>query len=385
MVKCLFMERVRTDCRFLRWDRPCEPHKREGVHCRQCAYHDPVRERALVIKLDALGDVLRTTCILHALKKKRPRAQITWITMPEAIPLLGDNPFIDRVVAYGPDALGVLGVEGFDLVLCLDAAPRSAALGSFAKGRIKKGFGVDARGRVFPFNLEAKEWFLMGLFDDVKKRNTRTYQQIVMEICGLEELEQNIVLRLTDEERSFARRFAESVGLAKEGKAPVKRPAIVGVNTGSGGRWPMKQWPIPRCVDFIRGLLADGRYKVLLFGGEEEVARNARIKKAVGEGLIDTGCHNSLREFMSLVDLCDLLVASDTLGLHVALGLGKKVVGLFGPTSAAEIDVYGRGIKISPDTDCACCYLRSCRRKPSCMDRISAEAVRNAVETILVR
>lgn len=383
MIKWPPMERVRTDCRFLRWDRPCEPHKKKGVRCRQCAYHDPVRERVLVIKLDALGDVLRTTCILPALKGKRPRSQLTWITMPEAIPLLENNPFIDRVVAYGPDALGVLGVEQFDLVLCLDAAPRSAVLGSLAKGRIKKGFGVDARGRVFPFNLEAKEWFLMGLFDDVKKQNTRTYQQIVMEMCGLAGLDQNIVVRLTDEEKSFARRFAESAGLPAVGTKPGKRPVIVGVNTGSGGRWPMKQWPVPQCVDLIRGLLADGRFKVLLFGGKEEVARNARIKEAVGGGLIDTGCHNNLREFMALVDLCDLLVVSDTLGLHVALGLGKRVVGLFGPTSAAEIDVYGRGIKIAPDTDCACCYLRACGRKPSCMDLISADAVRDAVKTVL--
>jgi heptosyltransferase-2 len=136
-------------------------------------------------------------------------------------------------------------------------------------------------------------------------------------------------------------------------------------------------------VDFIRGLLSEGGFKVLLFGGKEEVERNARIKEAVGEGLIDTGCHNSLREFMALVDLCDLFVVSDTLGLHVALGLGKRVVGLFGPTSAAEIDMYGRGIKIVPDVDCVCCYLRACRRKPSCMDRISADMVRSAVKTVL--
>jgi heptosyltransferase-2 len=342
-----------------------------------------VRERVLVIKLDALGDVLRTTCILPALKKRRPLAQLTWITMPEAIPLLANNPFIDRVVGYGTDALAVLGVEEFDLVLCLDAAPRSAALGGLAKGRIKKGFGVDARGRVSPFNVEAREWFLMGLFDDVKKRNTRTYQQIVMDICGLEESDQEIVLRLTDEEKAFARRFAGSVGLFKKETASGKKPVVVGVNTGSGGRWPMKQWPVSKCVDFIRGLLSDGRFKVLLFGGKEELERNAGIKEAVGEGLIDTGCHNSLREFMALVDLCDLLVVSDTLGLHVALGLGKKVVGLFGPTSSAEIDVYGRGIKVVPDIDCVCCYLRACRRKPSCMDLISADTVRSAVDTIL--
>ena len=383
MVKWPPMERVKTDCRFLNWDRPCAPHKKEGVHCRECAFYEPVKERVLIIKLDALGDVLRTTCILPALKKKRGRSQLTWITMPDAVPLFENNRFVDRVVAYGPDALGMLGAERFDLVLCLDAAPRSAALGSLARGRIKKGFGLDKCGRVFPFNPEAREWFLMGLFDDIKKRNTRTYQEIVMEICGLKGLDQEIVLRLTDEEKTFARRFAERAGLPAQEVKPGKGLTIIGVNTGSGNRWPMKQWPIQCCVDFIRGLLAEKRCKVLLFGGDEETARNEQIKEAAGDGLIDTGCHNSVREFVALVDLCDVLVTSDTLGLHVALGLGKKVVGLFGPTSAAEIDVYGRGVKIAPDADCVCCYLRTCNRTPSCMDMIGAATVRDAVKKIL--
>ncbi|MCX6338438.1 MAG: glycosyltransferase family 9 protein [Candidatus Aureabacteria bacterium] len=377
------MERVKADCRFLRWDRPCAPHKKEGVHCAQCSFYKPVKERVLIVKLDALGDVLRTTCILPALKKKRGRSQLTWITMPDAVPLLESNPFIDRVIAYGADALGTLGAERFDLVLCLDAAPRSAALGSLAKGRIKKGFGLDACGRVFPFNLEAREWFLMGLFDDIKKRNTRTYQEIVMEICGLKGLDQEIVLRLTDAEKAFARRFAERAGLPAQEVKSGKGHAVIGVNTGSGNRWPMKQWPIPQCVDFIRGLLAEKRWTVLLFGGEEETARNAQIKEGAGEGLIDTGCRNSVREFVSLVDLCDVLVTSDTLGLHVALGLGKKVIGLFGPTSAAEIDVYGRGVKIVSDADCTCCYRRTCGRTPSCMGMISADIAREAVGKIL--
>ena len=140
---------------MVRWDRPCEPHKREGVHCRGCAYYDPVATRILVVKLDELGDVLRTTCILPAIREKHPRAQITWITMHEAVPLLQHNPLVDRILPYGPDALAVLGVERFDLALCLDTAPRSAALGTLSKAARKRGFGVDADGRVFPFNREA--------------------------------------------------------------------------------------------------------------------------------------------------------------------------------------------------------------------------------------
>jgi heptosyltransferase-2 len=342
-----------------------------------------VSERVLVIKLDALGDVLRTTCILPALREKYPRAQVTWITMPEATSLLQNNPYVDRIVPYGTDALAMIGVERFDSVFCLDTAPRSAALGSLAQGKEKRGFGADREGRVYPFNAEATAWFLMGLFDDIKRANARTYQDIVMEICRLAGMRQEIVVRLTEKERAFARSFAERTGLAVVQGVQRAGVRVVGVNTGSGSRWPTKQWPHRHCIDFIRLLCSMEKVRIMLFGGEDELARNREIKESAGEGLIDTGCRNTLREFMALVELCDVLVTSDTLGLHVALGLGKKVVGLFGPTSAAEIDVYGRGIKIAPSLNCACCYLRECGRSPSCMEMIRPEMVRDAVAKLL--
>lgn len=385
MIKWLPMERIKADCRHMRWDRPCALHKAKGVHCATCPYYDQVRGRILIVKLDALGDVLRTTCILSGIKEKYPRARVTWITMPEAFPLLQNIPSIDRVVAYGPDALAVLTTERFDAVFGLDSSPKSAALASLAKAVERKGFGLDPSGRVFPYNAEANDWFLMGLFDDLKRKNKRTYQDILMEICGLKGLPQEIVVRLTDDEKAFARKFSEKHGLPMGSARTASGIRVIGINTGSGRRWAMKQWPIRQCVEFIRGLLKNRKYRVLLFGGEGEAERNKKIKDAVGEGIIDTGTHNTLREFMALVDLCDLLVVSDSLGLHVALGLGKKVVTLFGPSSAAEIDVYGRGVKIVPDVECTCCYLRECGRGPSCMESISPEMALKAVSELFGR
>jgi heptosyltransferase-2 len=69
------------------------------------------------------------------------------------------------------------------------------------------------------------------------------------------------------------------------------------------------------------------------------------------------------------------VVTGDTLALHVALGLEKRVVALFGPTSAAEIDLYGLGSKVVAPLDCVCCYNPVCDRSPSCMDSIGAERV----------
>ena len=66
---------------------------------------ETARERLLIIKLDAMGDVLRTTALLPALAEVHPQAAIDWITRPESVPLLGNNPHLADVVPYGPDAL----------------------------------------------------------------------------------------------------------------------------------------------------------------------------------------------------------------------------------------------------------------------------------------
>ena len=81
----------------------------------------------------------------------------------------------------------------------------------------------------------------------------------------------------------------------------------------------------------------------------------------------------------------DVVVTGDTLGLHAALALGKRVVALFGPTSPWEIDMYGQGERITAEMDCICCYRTDCVKSPGCMDRIGVERVLDATRRALER
>lgn len=372
---------VHFDCRHFRGDRPCAPHKREGVHCESCPFHDPLRFRILVVKLDAVGDVLRTTCILPGLRETYPSSRIDWITREDAVSLFHGNPLVDRVIPYPGTAWMDILANEYDMVINLDSSPESARIGTLARTGKRIGFGFDPRGHVYPWNKEGVEWFEMGLFDDVKMRNRKSYQQIVLEICGLEGQERSIHLYLTEDERNGGRAWAEQKGLSLD------RP-LIGLNTGAGKRWEHKKWTEEGFVELIRLLRSSPEAvasspQILLLGGPEEEERNRRIVNRVGEQVIDAGTGHDLRKFFSLVDLCDLLVTGDTMALHVAVALGKKVVALFGPTSAAEIELYGRGRKISSDAPCVGCYRTSCDVRPTCMERISVEEVFRAVQELL--
>ena len=367
--------KILRDCRHYRGDRPCIYHKKDGVKCGDCRYYSPFSEKILIIKLDALGDVLRTTALLPALRELHPQSQISWITLAGALPLFINNPYVDRVIPLEPDGLIALLSEEFSLAINLDTSPRAAGLLSAATAPVKQGFLLDELGQVKAANPEAEQWLEMSIFDDIKKANRETYQTIAARITGLPSAGE-IVLRLGEEEEEFARDFARKNGL-EEGELRI------GLNTGGGGRWEFKKWTREATLELARRCAGELGARVLLYGGPDEEARNKWIKSRAGDLLIDTGCRNSLPKFFSLLSLSDILVSSDTMALHAGLGLGKKVVGLFGPTSPWEIELYGRGRRVIAPVECQCCYLPTCRVKPNCMETITPDMVLEAVRELL--
>lgn len=364
---------LKADCRHFIGDRPCTFHKAEMVTCMDCSTYDPVETRILLIKLGAMGDVLRTTSILPTLTRHYTGSHITWITRRESLDLLEDNPLVDSLMDVEGGSMARLGVETFDLVINPEAGKESSALASIARGSEKKGFGLSPRGIVFPLNEGAEEIFHLGLFDDMKKRNRKSYEQLVCQLSDLPYERVPPMLHLTDDEMVFGEAFRRRNRIRRN------RP-VVGINTGGGGRWSLKQWTIEGFVELAARLYDQMGGQVLLLGGQAEAEINEDILSRLGGKAVDTGCFNSTKRFAGLIGLCDVVVTGDSLALHMALALKKRVVALFGPTSAAEVDLYGMGKKITAEMNCLCCYRRVCEKSPNCMESISAETVYRAVE-----
>ena len=349
------------------------------MHCDGCAYYAPVTETILIIKLDALGDVLRTTCILDALHRAHPGARVEWMTLDNAKPLFEGNPLVHRVHGFPGTAWVELQTRRFSLVINLDNAQLSSQLATLAQADRKLGYHYDASGHVVPINQDAHEWYEMGLFDDIKYRNSKTYQQIALEICGLPTERRDLHLYLSDDERRWAALQAEAWGLHK-------RAPVIGLNTGSSDRWLHKRWTEDGFVALLQRLAdTDPPPQVLLLGGPNEMARNASIESRAPGTAINTGGQHNLRQFFAILDLCDLIVTGDTLAMHAAAALGKKVVAMFGPTSRNEIDLYGRGVKLAADLPCVGAYRTDCDVRPTCMERISPATVHQAVVGLLER
>lgn len=368
---------IAFDCRFFIGDRPCVWHKATGVLC-TCDRYQRIAERLLIVKLDAMGDVLRTTALLPALAEAHPGAAITWVTRRESRPLLERNPYIAEVLDHGEDALLQLSVRTFDRVINLDAGKTSAALASLANAKQKDGFILDRQGCVQPTNAAARRWFEMGVFDDLKGKGTRTYQELMLEIAGLAGAPHRYVFELTEEEQASGRTHLERLGI------DFLRP-VIGLNSGAGHRWQLKQWHEDSYLELVEHLARKHDLQFVLLGGPEERERHARLSARSRVPLIDSGCDNSVRHFAAILGACDLVVCGDTLAMHLALALGRRTIVLFGPTSAAEIEMYGLGEKVIPQMDCLGCYKPTCDFVPNCMDLIAVNMVEAAIERQLSR
>ena len=329
-------ELIKTDCRFYLGDRPCKPHKEHGVHCSDCAYYDPVAQRILIIKLGAAGDVIRTTPILRRLKKEYPHASITWLTdFPDLLPSLVDEKikFSERVVQW-------LSSRSFDICFSLDKDREAIALAEKVKARKKFGFGMDEYGKARAFNKLAEEKLRTGVFDDVSKRNTRSYPQEIFGICGYE---------FQGEQYVLDNRSKRDFGLGH------RRP-IVGLNTGCGARWPSRLWPLEHWTALAKSIKAAGAEYVWL-GGPEEVERNKKLHARLKGHYFGV---MPLEDYIGLVGQCDIVVTQVTMTLHIALGLEKKVVLLNNIFNSNEFEMYGLGVIVEPDKPCGCYYTPVC-------------------------
>jgi len=358
------------DCKHYLGDRPCK-HKQR---CR-CSHYAPMGHRIAVIKLGALGDVVRTACLLPTLKREYPASHITWVSKPDGVRILEGHPQIDRRMVFDAETMLALPQQRFDLVLSVDKEPGPAALCNALDCPDKRGIGMSPWGTAEPINAACEPYFELGLDDELKFRhNRKSYPQLIHEALSLPYIRQPYTLYPSDEATERA------AAVFQPWRAVAAGP-MIGINTGSGDVFANKAPDAAQWARIARELVDRG-YEVVLLGGPAETATNAWIAEKVGGRIHDAGCDNTEQQFTAIVGECDAVICGDTLALHVAISRRVPVVALFGPTCAVEIDLFGLGRKLVAPVDCGPCYRRRCERSPNCMDAIGVDAVVAAVEDV---
>lgn len=290
----------------------------------------------------SLGDVFRTTALLELYKNEH----VTWVTDSEALPLLENNPLIDRLLVYDFTTVLQLESEEFDTVINLEKIPGICAFADKIKAWRKFGFRFNTlTGKAEAYD-NASELLTMTGNLKLKKENPKSAQEILFNVVGKQWNGEEYILGY---------------------KPRTQEQYDVGFNILVGHKWPTKSWPIENW-DKLETILKERGLTV------------TRQDKQPKEVL------TNLNYYIDWLNSCKVIVSNDSLGMHLSIALKKQVIGLFGPTSWKEVHFYGRGKAIYPDilSNCIPCFNKNCERGRNCMKDISVERVYDELNKILM-
>jgi lipopolysaccharide heptosyltransferase I len=292
-------------------------------------------DRVLIVRLGAVGDVVRTLPALRALRAAFPGAHLAWIVEDLSRPLLDGHPDLDAVIRFPrrelrnaaarpwrlPGAVAGLARDlrqrRFDVALDFQGSLKSALLARLSGAARRVGFG-RGHARELSHLLYSERLALAALPLNRVERNLRLAESV-----GAAGGIVTLALLERPEESGRAARILDEL-------CPDGAPAVI-LFPGTSRRQARKRWPAARYARLAALLRADpGAVPLVAWGpGEERLARGIVDASGGAAVLLPP---TDLRLLAALLRRARLFIGGDTGPMHVAWAVGCPVVVLFGPT-----------------------------------------------------
>ena len=292
--------------------------------------------KILIIRRDNIGDLVCTTPLIAALRRRFPQAWLGALVNSYNAPVLDDNSDLDEVFVY-----------------------------TKAKHR---GAGVSLPSILWR-RLQMMRRLRTLAIDDVVIATTSPQPRVVKlaqwlrpkriigfgKVAGLD-----IALPVDDAGRHEVDdvfRLAALYGI--EGTPPGCRvfaareatPRAFTVGVHISARKPSQRWPAEHFATTMQAIAAQGPVRFLLLWspgaednplhpGDDAKAREVLAKVGAGATVIAKPTQ-TLQELIAALADCDAVICADGGAMHLAAGLGKPIVCLFGDSGAARWHPWG--------------------------------------------
>ncbi|HNR33749.1 MAG TPA: glycosyltransferase family 9 protein [Candidatus Hydrogenedentes bacterium] len=294
--------------------------------------------RILIIRLSAIGDVVRVLPALNTIRAAYPNAQIDWAVEPKSAGVVEDHPLLDNVLVFDRDH----GSRAF-LQFCRQIRARRYDIAVDFHGILKSGaiIGASRAPERYGFaspRAQEGSWIFTNHRAALRSKNmNRVAENLALcdLFCKRREAYGPAIYVPPDIQEAVDAFYEESFDAGKRVvamHAPMERPE--------------KRWPAERFAELAERLLADGRFEVLMTWGPgqrgdvEAVVSLMRRKPVVPP---ETG---GLKELAWLLHRADLYFGGDTGPMHIASIMGVPVVAVFGGTDPAKHAPYQRPCEI---------------------------------------
>ena len=285
--------------------------------------------RFLVVRLGAIGDVLRVLPAIRRLRRAQPDAHIGWVIENWAYPVVAGNPYVNtfhilnrkklnmgtvRAVGEVRRVVREIRAEDYDVVLDFHGRLKSGLISHLSRVSQRVGFSRadGSEGNHFFNNVHVR------LADSWENRVLRFLHLLAPLGIDTNYDPNDHGLYLDAEIRRAAGAWYDSIG----------RPSVAAY-PGTSTRRIRERWPERKWVDLLRRLGRGGADSVV-FWGPDEADLAERIVEGAGKH-VTLAPATMLPEMMAMIGCFRAFVGSDTGAMHMAWLQGVPTGVFIGP------------------------------------------------------
>lgn len=293
------------------------------------------KDRFLVVRLTALGDILHTVPAVAALRAAHTGAKIDWIVERKWAPVLEGSPALDEVIPFDRrsmwgaiECVRRLRENRYTCAIDFQGLYKSSILAALSGAPRRIGFDRNwaREGAAAMFYTE---------------RVTPTGRHVT-------ELNYSLAEQAgAPRPRAPEYPLRVPAGGAASIRARLLDFGIGGeyIVVGPGGSWRAKCWPAERYAEFCREFELKNKMRMVVIQGPGEQSLAGEVARVAAPAR-PVVMVTTIEELMGLLAHARAMVAADSGPLHLAAALGTPVVGLYGPTDPARNGPFASGAAI---------------------------------------
>lgn len=305
---------------------------------------------ALIVKTSSLGDIIHTFPAITYLKKNFPKISIDWVVEKSFADLVQAHPDVNSIFCidtkkwrssiFSKNTLNEISLfkkeiskKKYDIVFDLQGNLKSSLVTWQAKSAIKAGYGPKT----------ISEWpnllFTNSKHDPAPEQNVREeILFVIREALGddhysdstysISPSEENIRLSiLPNEEKDIENLLSKGTGNK--------------ILVCPGSNWSNKQISEHALCDFLHEVHSHLLCHFIFIWGSEKERQQANFLHKIFKNDSVVAPKFRFPALQNLMDRVDLVIAMDSLALHLAGTTSTKTFSLFGPSSAHKFRPYG--------------------------------------------
>jgi len=280
------------------------------------------------MRLSAIGDVTHVLPVVHAIRKHKPEAALTWIIGKLEARLLKDLAGVELIVFDKKGGFGAirqlrktLKDRKFDVLLHMQVAARANLLSTFVKAPVRIGWD-KSRWR------DRHQWFINQSVHTLPWQHQVDAFLAFAGALGIPTEPPVWDFPVSEENISWAR---EVLG---------DGPPILMISPCSSH--PLRNWPADRYAKVADHAISKLDMRVVLTGGPSalEIATGKAIESAMHHTPQNLIAKDTISQSVALLKQATVVVSPDSGPAHLASCVGTPVIGLYAATPSRRSGPY---------------------------------------------